>query len=117
MLPITLQAEGGGTLEHPNVSPAGARGPMQVMPGTATDPGYGVRPMQDGTEAERARVGRDYLGAMMRRYGDPAQAWAAYNGGPGRMDRARQHGVDWLRHMPGETREYVQRNMRALRGR
>lgn len=115
MVGITLGAEGGGTLERPNVSPAGARGPMQVMPGTDTDPGYGVTPMRANTEAERARVGRDYLAAMMRHFGgDPARAWAAYNAGPGRTNRALRGGPGWLRRLPRETQRYVAGNMRLL---
>lgn len=118
MVQITLGAEGGGTLERPNVSPRGARGPMQVMPGTDSDPGYGVRPMQNNSEAERARVGRDYLAAMLRHYGgDPAKMWAAYNWGPGNLDNAiQQHGANWLDHAPPETRAYVMRNLSRLGG-
>ncbi len=114
MIDITIQTESGG---NPNaVSPKGARGLMQVMPGTERDPGFGIRPAADGSEAERARVGRDYLDAMMRRYdGDPAKAWAAYNAGPGALDGAmKKHGANWLDHMPAETRAYVAKNMRAL---
>lgn len=115
MIPITLGAEGGGTLANPKVSPKGARGPMQVMPGTNTDPGFGVRPAQDGSEAERTRVGRDYLSAMVRRYDDPAKAWAAYNAGPGAVDAAVQaNGASWLQALPAETKKYVARNMSQL---
>lgn len=99
-------------------SPAGAQGKMQVMPGTNVDPGFGVRPAQDGSDAERTRVGRDYLAAMMRRYGnDPAKAWAAYNAGPGRLDSAmKRHGADWLANMPAETQAYVRGNVGKLGG-
>lgn len=104
---------------QPIVSPVGARGRMQVMPGTNTDPGFGVRPAQNDSPEERARVGRDYLAAMMQRYGnDPAKAWAAYNAGPGALDAAiAEHGSNWLDHMPQETRDYVRRSMAALGGR
>ena len=99
-------------------SPAGAKGKMQVMPGTEGDPGFGVRPMQDNSDAERTRVGRDYLAAMLRRYGnDPAKAWAAYNWGPGNLDNAiKKHGDGWLDHAPDETRKYVFKNMSQLGG-
>lgn len=88
------------------------------MPATARDPGYGVRPW-NGSPDDLARVGRDYRGAMERQYnGDPAKMWAAYNAGPGRVDNAiARYGNSWLSHMPEETRNYVNRNMRALRGR
>jgi soluble lytic murein transglycosylase len=37
---------------------------MQLMPGTAADPGFGVAPAKDGSPQENVRVGKDYLGAM-----------------------------------------------------
>tara|TARA_R110000824_G_scaffold401790_1_gene616438 strand:- start:15152 stop:27736 length:12585 start_codon:yes stop_codon:yes gene_type:complete len=122
MVQITLASESGnrdfnnqgGVL----TSPAGARGKMQVMPGTQTDPGFGVRPAQNNGMAELARVGRDYLAAMMRRYGgDPSKAWAAYNWGPGALDGAiKKHGDGWLDHAPAETRAYVMKNLGKLGG-
>jgi|GEM_PF-4791144 len=97
-------------------SPVGAKGRMQVMPGTITDPGFGVKPAKDNSPEELARVGRDYLDAMAKRYGgDMAKAWGAYNWGPGNLDRAiKSHGSNWLARAPEETRNYVAKNMRAL---
>ena len=98
-------------------SPAGAQGRMQVMPGTNVDPGFGVSAARDGSDEERTRVGRDYLAAMVDRYKDPAQAWAAYNAGPGRVDAAiKRGGNNWLSMLPAETREYVRKNVAALGG-
>jgi soluble lytic murein transglycosylase len=90
---------------------------MQVMPGTARDPGFGIRP-SDGTPAEDARVGREYLQKLLRRYnGDHSKMWAAYNWGPGNLDSAlRRHGERWLANAPAETRAYVGKNIRALGG-
>jgi hypothetical protein len=98
-------------------SPKGARGRMQVMPGTIRDPGYGVRPAANDSPDELARVGRDYLDAMAARYdGDMMKAWAAYNAGPGRVDRAiERHGGAWLSTLPAETRKYVAQNITMLR--
>lgn len=112
---ITMMAESGG---NPNaVSPAGALGRMQVMPSTAHDPGFGIRP-SNGTPADDERVGREYRAAMQKRYGgDPAKMWAAYNAGPGRVDAALRRGPDWLNALPPETRRYVNNNVRQLRGR
>lgn len=97
-------------------SPKGAQGEMQVMPATSADPGFGVTPAKDGSPAELARVGRDYLAAMERRYdGDPAKAMAAYNAGPGALDAAmKAHGDAWLQHMPAETQTYVARGLAKL---
>lgn len=108
-----MMSESGG---NPNaVSSAGARGRMQVMPGTARDPGFGIRP-SNGTAADDERVGREYRAAMQDRYGgDARKMWAAYNAGPGRVDAALQsHGENWLQAMPAETRSYVAQNMRAM---
>lgn len=89
-------------------SPKGAQGEMQVMPDTATDPGFGVTPAKDASPEELARVGREYLAAMQKRYGETDKALAAYNAGPGAVDAAvKKHGGDWLKHMPEETRNYV----------
>lgn len=116
---ITEQSESGGRDFAPGggllTSPKGAQGRMQVMPGTQRDPGFGVTPARSNHPDELARVGRDYLAAMMRRYRDPAKAWAAYNAGPGRLEAALQRGGDnWFGLLPAETRAYVQRNMGAL---
>lgn len=91
---------------------------MQVMPDTARDPGYGLRPANPNNPADMNRLGREYRATMQRKYGgDLAKMWAAYNAGPGRVDEAiRQHGANWLRAMPDETRAYVSKNVRKARG-
>ena len=58
-------ADDGKTL---TTSPKGALGEMQVMPKTITKPGFGVTPAKDKSPDEIARVGRDYLKAMLDRY-------------------------------------------------
>lgn len=111
-----MMSESGG---NPNaVSPAGARGLMQVMPSTARDPGFGIRP-SSGTQADDVRVGKQYRAKMEQKYGgDLRKMWAAYNWGPGNLDAAiRQHGDNWLQAAPSETQNYIAQNMRALGGR
>jgi soluble lytic murein transglycosylase-like protein len=96
-------------------SPAGAKGRMQVMDSTNTDPGFGVVPARDDSPAERARVGRDYLGAMLQKYnGNLTMALAAYNAGPGSVDSAMAKAKDakdpnWMQFLPKpeETIPYV----------
>jgi len=95
-------------------SPKGAKGEMQVMDGTNLDPGFGVRPAADNSLAERARVGSDYLDAMLKRYGSEDKAMAAYNAGPGALDKALAKGGDWLANMPAETQAYVAKGMKRL---
>lgn len=110
---ITAMSESGG---NPNaISPKGARGLMQVMPGTARDPGFGIRPSND-SQADDVRVGREYRAAMQNKYGgDLAKMWGAYNAGPGRVDGLIQrYGDRWMDYAPRETRDYVRRNVRQV---
>lgn len=88
---------------------------MQVMPSTARKPGFGVRPASGDNPQEFNRVGREYRAAMERRYGgDLAKMAAAYNWGPGNLDRAlATHGDDWLRAAPQETRDYIAKILAA----
>lgn len=112
---ITVQSESGG---NPNaVSPKGAMGMWQVMPQTARNPGFGIKPW-DGSSNDLNRVGSDYRRAMQTRYGgNLPKMWAAYNWGPGALDKAlNRYGDNWLDYAPKETQNYVTRNMRAVRG-
>lgn len=74
------------------VSPAGAGGIAQIMPGTAAAPGFGIAPIsnQDRFNVPVALdFGAQYMRAMLDRYdGDYARALAAYNAGFGRVDDA-----------------------------
>lgn len=115
---ITGQSESGNRDFYadgrPVVSPVGAKYRMQVMDATARDPGFGIRGVRDNSPAEYNRVGEEYTQAMARRYGgDLRKMWAAYNWGPGNLDRAlARYGNDWLRFAPLETRKYVAKNVR-----
>lgn len=128
MAAVVERMESGG---NPNaVSAKGAQGAMQVMPATSTDPGYGVRPAQLGADGkplpgELERVGRDYLGAMTARYDNPALVLAAYNAGPGQVDKwIQQFGdpragqistADWVNKIPfQETNHYVAAGLQQL---
>lgn len=79
------------------VSPAGAGGLTQLMPGTAADLG-----VADRFDIEQnLSGGADYLARQLLRFGDLRLALAAYNAGPGRVAR--------LGRVPDieETRNYV----------
>lgn len=92
-------------------SSAGAQGITQLMPETARNPGYGITPVKDQSEAEYRRVGSEYLQAMLKVFkGDTAKALAAYNAGPGAVEKAvSKDPQNWLSRLPAETQDYVQR--------
>ena len=97
---------------QPLTSPKGAMFAAQVMPGTATNPGYGIKPASAQTPEEYNRVGREYYNAMYNKFqGDPYKAAAAYNAGPGRVDRAiteaKEKGGDYRDYLPAETKAYL----------
>jgi hypothetical protein len=117
------------------VSPKGAVGLMQVMPASAMKPGFGLPNVFDfaeqmGTqvgkrnEAEAKRLladptigaayGQRFMDAMLQRYnGNLEYALAAYNAGPGRVDKWLAAGADFNK-LPKETREYIPKVLAAL---
>jgi soluble lytic murein transglycosylase-like protein len=92
------------------VSRAGASGPAQIMPGTAANPGFGLPPLPADAINDPARAipwAARLLGRLREHYnGNLEHALAAYNWGPGNVDR-------WVREgarpeaLPAETRQYL----------
>jgi hypothetical protein len=98
LLASLVKAESDGNARA--VSRAGARGLMQLMPGTANELGVG-----DSFEpGQNVSGGSAYLDALLTRYhGQLALALAAYNAGPQAVDK--YHGIPPYH----ETRAYVAR--------
>ena len=107
------------------ISHAGAQGLMQLMPGTAREQAgkLGVAYMSASLNTDpqyNIRLGNGYFQRMMNTYGSYPLAVAAYNAGPGNVNKwLRQNGdprtgaiswVDWIERIPiFETKNYVQR--------
>ncbi len=115
---------------HAANSHAGAKGLMQVMPGTAQDMARLLGEPYDfarlTTDADyNARLGAAYLRGLQTRFGTSiALVSSGYNAGPGRPARwlgdfgdLRRHAdpVDWVELIPlDETRNYVMRVAESL---
>ncbi|WP_254515007.1 lytic transglycosylase domain-containing protein [Novosphingobium sp. G106] len=108
------------------VSHAGARGLMQLMPGTAREQAGKIGLAYDASAlmadpSYNLRLGDAYFARMMDYFGGSYPlAVAAYNAGPGNVNKwLRNNGdprtgsiewVDWIEAIPlSETRNYVQR--------
>jgi len=87
-------------------SSKGALGEMQVMPGTARDPGFGIKAARNNSPEELRRVGDEYAGVLLNRYRDPKLAMIAYNMGPGATDKWLASGAD-INKLPRETQGYI----------
>ncbi len=103
LLVAVIMVESGG---NPNaISPAGARGLAQLMPGTARR--YGVRDIFD--PAQNVKGSAAYLSDLIKMFsGDLVLALAAYNAGEGAVKRYK--GVPPYR----ETRAYVPKVLAAF---
>lgn len=103
LLASVVKAESGGNVRA--VSRTGAQGLMQLMPGTAGELGVSDAFLPE----QNISGGTAYLDQLLVRYHDNAAlALAAYNAGPGAVDK--YHGIPPYR----ETRAYVARVIREF---
>lgn len=113
------------------ISPAGARGLMQIMPATArkVSKDIGIEYSKQRLTSDwryNAQLGTAYLGGLIEIFeGSYILAFAGYNAGPHRAEAwIKEYGdprdslvdqVDWIEHIPyRETRNYVMRVMESL---
>lgn len=113
------------------VSPAGARGLMQLMPATARGVAAAIRVRYDRSRltediAYNVRLGTSHLADLLEVFdGSYVLSVAAYNAGEARVRSwMRAHGdprgrrvnvIDWIERIPiDETRNYVQRVLENL---
>lgn len=73
------------------ISTAGAIGIAQIMPSTASNPGFGLTPVNPWDARASLQFGAQYLRAMFDKFGNWSQALLAYNKGP-----------DYATNNPGE---------------
>jgi hypothetical protein len=104
LLAAQLMAESG--FDPSAGSPAGAQGIAQFMPSTAA--AYGLRNPYDPAEAIDAQA--HLMSDLLRRFGDPALALAAYNAGPAPVEAC-----GCIPDYP-ETQAYVTRILALLGG-
>ncbi|MDB5695619.1 MAG: lytic transglycosylase [Sphingomonas bacterium] len=135
-LPVPMGYEGDWTMIHAigrqesqfnrsAISSAGARGLLQLMPGTAREQagkmGISYQPSELLTNPDLSmKLGSGYFRRVFANYGSYPLALAGYNAGPGNVNKwLRLNGdprtgaidmVDWIEAIPiQETRNYVQR--------
>jgi membrane-bound lytic murein transglycosylase D len=102
------------------LSPAGARGLYQLMPGTARELGLKTNLPDERTDPQKsAEAAARRLGALYRRFGDWPLALAAYNVGAGHVQRTlNENGARTFAEispsLPLETRMYVPKVLAVL---
>jgi hypothetical protein len=84
----------------------------QIVPRTAMDPGFGVKPIENRKDPiDNLRFSAQYLKAMLNEFGSYPLALAAYNAGPGKVSKAGNNVPDYT-----ETRNYVRNIMAGYQG-
>ena len=113
-------AEAESTFNPSARSPVGARGLFQLMPATARELGLSTLLPDERTDPEKsAQAAAKMLGQLHAKFGDWPLALAAYNAGPGRVQRlVDKHRAKTFAEiapsLPAETRMYVPKVLATL---
>lgn len=99
LIDAVIRAESNGNQNA--VSPKGAIGLGQIMPGTAK--GLGGDPKNP---VHNVAMAQTLLGKLQQKYGNDAHALAAYNWGEGNVDKWIKAGADPSK-LPAETQKYI----------
>lgn len=121
-VPVALAwlAETESTFDPKAESPVGARGLFQLMPATAKDLGLSTHWPDERTDPEKsARAAAKYLRWLHGKFNNWPLALAAYNAGPGRVQRllTKHQATTFAEiadHLPAETRLYVPKVLATL---
>ena len=98
-----------------STSSAGAMGQFQFLPSTGAE--YGLNKREDFFDlGKSSAAAAHYLSDLARQFGgDITKAIAAYNWGPGNVQRdVAQHGDRWKDFLPAETAAYLVKVLRDL---
>tara|TARA_R110000868_G_scaffold153445_1_gene378844 strand:- start:43 stop:2352 length:2310 start_codon:yes stop_codon:yes gene_type:complete len=112
--------ESGG--RQSSVSPKGAIGVSQIMPSTGPEAAalagepWSLERLK--TDADyNLKLGKAYFNDLVKTFGDPTVAAAAYNAGKGRVAEAlkvsEKTGRNWVSLLPPETQNYVRKFTQA----
>ena len=104
-----IGVESGGVVDK--VSPAGAKGLMQIMPNTAEQPGFGVKPFQGNNlfnPIENVKFGTAYFYGLKKEFKNTRDTAIAYNWGHNNTKKWLEEGAD-LNKLPKETRNYIKK--------
>lgn len=111
LLQALVQIESGGDPDAK--SKKGAFGLFQLMPATAAKPGFGVvpieGPLEEASAEEQERFAREYLTALIDRFGSLELGLAAYNAGPGKVAKVKGD----ISKLPKETKDYLEKFRKA----
>lgn len=99
LIDAVIKAESNGNQSA--VSPKGAVGLGQIMPGTAK--GLGGDPKNP---VHNVAMAQTLLGRLQQKYGNDQHALAAYNWGEGNVDKWLKSGADPSK-LPAETQKYI----------